>query len=237
MCGCAVVALLAGCGGEQPPDTRALTADPKPATSFTRAANEAVKARLPFSNTRDFELATRGRLAGPETLVIPADSGGAAWDMSTFDFIAGDAPDTVNPSLWRQAQLNKLHGLFEVVDGIYQVRGYDLSNVTFVRGKTGWIVIDPLITVETARAALALVDETLGARPVRAMIFSHSGAGGIHRARGQRERHGRQCHDAARDLHVRRSAAAGPPGPCRQRTRQTDFPRTHDAARTYLDRQ
>jgi len=174
MCGCAVVALLAGCGGEQPPDTRALTADPKPATSFTRAANEAVKARLPFSNTRDFELATRGRLAGPETLVIPADSGGAAWDMSTFDFIAGDAPDTVNPSLWRQAQLNKLHGLFEVVDGIYQVRGYDLSNVTFVRGETGWIVIDPLITVETARAALALVDETLGTRPVRAMIFSHS---------------------------------------------------------------
>jgi alkyl sulfatase BDS1-like metallo-beta-lactamase superfamily hydrolase len=96
--------------------------------------------------------------------------------MTSYAFTKGDAPDTVNPSLWRQAKLNMIHGLFEVTDGIYQVRGYDLSNISFVRSDTGWIVLDPLITVESARAALALVNETLGERPVVAVIYSHSHA-------------------------------------------------------------
>jgi len=177
-----------------------LNADPKPATETTRAAQERVRRSLPFEDERDFELALRGRLAGGGPLRIemdePGDGAGEgvgdddggrpgegagdgaggepAWDMTRYDFIEGEAPPTVNPSLWRQARLNGIHGLFEVVDGIYQVRGYDLSNVSFVRGETGWIVIDPLITVESARAALALVDETLGARPVVAVIYSHS---------------------------------------------------------------
>ena len=98
------------------------------------------------------------------------------WDMTVYDFIQGEAPDSVNPSLWRQAKLNDMHGLFEVVDGIYQVRGYDLSNITFIRGETGWIVVDPLITVESAKAALDLVNQELGIRPVVAVIYTHSHA-------------------------------------------------------------
>ena len=168
--------LLACDGGAPPPpsDGSALTPESKPATESTRAANEDVLERLPFQDETDFELASRGRIAVPDSLVIPSEAGGIAWDMTGYDFVQGDAPDTVNPSLWRQAKLNGLNGLFEVVDGIYQVRGYDLSNVTFLRGETGWIVIDPLITVESAGAALALVNRELGERPVRAVIYTHS---------------------------------------------------------------
>ena len=168
--------LLACDGGAPPPpsDGSALTPESKPATGSTRAANEDVLERLPFQDETDFELASRGRIAVPDSLVIPSEAGGIAWDMTGYDFVQGDAPDTVNPSLWRQAKLNGLNGLFEVVDGIYQVRGYDLSNVTFLRGETGWIVIDPLITVESAGAALALVNRELGERPVRAVIYTHS---------------------------------------------------------------
>jgi alkyl sulfatase BDS1-like metallo-beta-lactamase superfamily hydrolase len=96
------------------------------------------------------------------------------WDLDAYAFLDGEAPDTVNPSLWRQAQLNTAAGLFEVVDGFYQVRGLDLANVTFIRGDTGWIVIDPLTTAETARAAHALVTEHLGERPVHTIIYTHS---------------------------------------------------------------
>jgi alkyl sulfatase BDS1-like metallo-beta-lactamase superfamily hydrolase len=157
-----------------PPDPGGLTPEPQAASRFTRGANADVLKRLPFEDQTDFELANRGRIASPEPLVIEAEDGTTTWDMGDYAFIAGDAPDTVNPSLWRQARLNGLHGLFEVVDGIYQVRGYDLSNVTFLRGDSGWIVIDPLITVEAARAALALVNRELGERPVRAVIYTHS---------------------------------------------------------------
>lgn len=166
----------AGFGGRttDPSGRPALTRDSKPATAATRSKNERVERSLPFDDDLDFELARRGRLAGENALRIPADGGGVAWDMTAYGFAEGDAPDTVNPSLWRQAKLNRIHGLFEVCDGIYQVRGYDLSNISFVRTDRGWIVIDPLITVEAARAALALVNETLGERPVVAVIYSHS---------------------------------------------------------------
>lgn len=153
-----------------------LTADSKPASEFTQAANAAVLGRLPFEDTSDFERAGRGFIAGPDELVIRSDEGGVAWDMSEYGFIGEAAPDTVNPSLWRQARLNNIHGLFEVVDGIYQVRGYDLSNISFIRGETGWIVIDPLISVEVARAALELINQELGTRPVVAVIYTHSHA-------------------------------------------------------------
>ena len=154
-----------------------LTPESKPATAHTRAANAAVLEELPFGDREDFELAVRGRLAGPEPVVIAADGdaeAAPAWDLRPYGFVTGDAPDTVNPSLWRQAKLNAIHGLFQVTDGIYQVRGYDLSNVSFLRGDTGWIVIDPAISVEAARAALALVNDTLGERPVTAVIYTHS---------------------------------------------------------------
>ena len=176
-----VLALSVGCVGLESPSTEEsssflLNSESKPATEATREANRRVAESLPFDHDEDFELAARGRLANDPALQIPADDGGVAWDMTSYAFEEGESPDTVNPSLWRQAKLNSIHGLFEVTEGIYQVRGYDLSNISFVRGETGWIVLDPLITIESARAALALVNETLGERPVVAVIYSHSHA-------------------------------------------------------------
>lgn len=173
-----LLATLAGCDREAPgtgaQDAAPLTAQRKAPTEATRAANEKARASLPMADTRDFELAQRGLIARVDDLVIPADQGGTAWDMTRYGFLDGDAPASVHPGLWRQAKLNNLYGLYEVTDGIYQVRSYDLSNISFIRGSTGWIVIDPLISAETARAALALVNEKLGARPVTTVIYTHS---------------------------------------------------------------
>lgn len=106
--------------------------------------------------------------------IVTSAGGAAVWDTSRFDFIDGDPPPSVHPSLWRQARLNAVHGLFEVTPGIYQVRGYDISNVTFVRTDTGWIVIDPLTVTETARAAKSLIDAVFGVLPTVAVIYTHS---------------------------------------------------------------
>ncbi len=152
-------------------------AQPKPATEATKAANEAVLKSLPFGNKSDFEDAERGLIARPEHLTIKNDKGDVVWDMEQYKTYIGDdkpAPDTVNPSLWRNAQLNMHYGLYKVADRIYQVRGYDLSNVTFIQGDTGWIVLDPLISAETAKAAYDLVTENLGKKPIHAVIYSHS---------------------------------------------------------------
>ncbi|MBB6390029.1 alkyl/aryl-sulfatase [Microbacterium thalassium] len=130
--------------------------------------------RLPFDDTRDIAAAERGFLGTLADPVIRDADGNVVWDAGAYDLIQGDAPDTVNASLWRQSSLVHRHGLFVVVDGIYQVRGLDLSNVTFVEGDTGVIVIDPLISKETAAAALALYREHRGDRPVTAIIFTHS---------------------------------------------------------------
>jgi len=151
----------------------------KAATLATREAQEAVRDTLNFADTADFELAERGLLARRDALTIAGPADGPlgdvpAWDMTRYGFITGEAPDTVHPGLWRQARLNNLHGLYEVTDGIYQVRGYDLSNISFIRGETGWIVIDPLISTEPARAALDFINAELGERPVTAVIYTHS---------------------------------------------------------------
>ncbi len=148
----------------------------KPATAITKEANTKVLTDLPFADQQDFKDAQRGFIAKPETLTIKDASGKVVWDLESYkEFIdlEKSAPDTVNPSLWRNAQLNMQYGLFKVTDNIYQVRGYDLSNITFVKGDTGWIVFDPLISTETARAAYDLVSEHLGKRPVVAVIYSH----------------------------------------------------------------
>ncbi|MGH7337731.1 MAG: alkyl/aryl-sulfatase, partial [Myxococcota bacterium] len=142
-------------------------------TDATRAANAAF-AQLPLADPTDREDAQRGRIASEPGLVIKNESGATVWDTTAYGFLAGDVPASVNPSLWRQAQLNDLHGLFEVTAGVYQVRGYDISNMTIIEGKTGRIVVDPLTARETAAAAWRLVEKTLGAKPVTALVFTHS---------------------------------------------------------------
>jgi alkyl sulfatase BDS1-like metallo-beta-lactamase superfamily hydrolase len=150
---------------------------PKPATEATKSANRAIQQYLNFDDKQDFEDAKRGLIARPDTLTIKSAKGKVVWDLEQYKTYIGDdkpAPDTVNPSLWRNAQLNMHHGLFKVHDRIFQVRGYDLSNISYIQGDTGWIVMDPLISEETARAAHELVTRELGSRPIVAVIYSHS---------------------------------------------------------------
>lgn len=156
-----------------------------PPSAVTRAHNAQVGREAPFSDQRDFTFAAKGFLGTRADPLIRAADGRVVWDLKAFDFLAGAAPDTVNPSLWRQSQLLARAGLFQVTDRIYQVRGFDVSNITFVRGTKGWVVIDTLTTVETAKAAYDLVTEKLGRLPVTAIIYTHShgdhfgGAGGL----------------------------------------------------------
>ena len=127
-----------------------------------------------FADRQDFAFADRGFLGTRADPKITAADGRVVWDLSAYDFLKGPAPASVNPSLWRQSQLLARHGLFEVTKGVWQVRGFDLANATFVAGKTGWIVIDPLTSAEAAKAALELANAKLGARPVVALIYTHS---------------------------------------------------------------
>lgn len=148
---------------------------PKPPSSFTQAAQEQVRQSLPFNDRADFERVEKGLIKRPDNLVIKNDDGTIAWQLGGYDFLkAAKDVASVNPSLLRQAQLNLSYGLFKVTDGIYQVRGYDLANTTFIEGKTGWIVIDTLTTPATAKAAYALVSQELGQKPIRAIIYSHA---------------------------------------------------------------
>jgi alkyl sulfatase BDS1-like metallo-beta-lactamase superfamily hydrolase len=143
-------------------------------TEHTAAANRAVAMRLPLHDRRDFDDARRGFVTSLDEVVVRATDGRVVWDLDAYGGFEGDAPDSVHPSLWRQAQLNLIHGLFEVVPGVYQVRGLDLSNMTIVEGDRGVIVIDPLISSETAAASLQLYRSVRGDRPVTAVIYTHS---------------------------------------------------------------
>ena len=128
-----------------------------------------------MSDRTDFDNANRGFMGRLSPGVIKTPDGRVVFDADAFvTATAGNAPDTVHPSLWRQSQLTAIHGLFEVTDGIYQIRGMDLSNMTLVEGETGVIVIDPLISAECAAAGLALYREHRGDRPVTAVIYTHS---------------------------------------------------------------
>ncbi|MGA5193545.1 alkyl/aryl-sulfatase [Streptomyces exfoliatus] len=139
---------------------------------------------LPFEDTRDFENADRGFIGALVPAVVKDADGRTVWDNDAYGFLKGECPDTANPSLWRQAQLASKQGLYEVTEGIYQVRGLDLSNMTLVEGERGVIVIDPLISAETAAAALALYREHRGDRPVTGMIYTHSHGDHFGGARG-----------------------------------------------------
>lgn len=149
---------------------------PKPASAATVAAQKAAQASLPAEDGRDAEFAMRGFLGSLTDPVIRNAQGQPVWNVAAYDWVDGPPPATVNPSLWREVSNLRKHGLFEVGDGVWQVRGFDISNMTVVRGATGWIVIDPLTTRETAAAAIGLVNAKLGKRPVSAVIYSHSHA-------------------------------------------------------------
>ncbi len=146
------------------------------ATASTRDANERVLMQLPFDNVADFELADRGFIAKPDSLVVRDASGAVIWDMDRFAFGGSEAPPSVNPSLWRQMKLNSRYGLYKVSDRIYQVRGYDISNLSVIEGDTGYIIVDPLLSEETARAAMQLVYAHLPEKPITGVIYSHSHA-------------------------------------------------------------
>jgi alkyl sulfatase BDS1-like metallo-beta-lactamase superfamily hydrolase len=145
---------------------------PKPASEHTHAANAPIEFDF---DPMDVDRARRGLIAQHTTGAIET-SYGVVWDVNRYSFIepGSEAPDTVHPSLWRQAQLNGIHGLFEVDEGVWQCRGYDISNVTFIAGTTGWIVVDPLTAAPCAAACLELVNAHVGVRPVVAVIYTHS---------------------------------------------------------------
>ena len=161
--------------GKQAPTLR--RNEPKDATQATREANRRVSSTLPFNNRDDFEASKRGFIASLPDAMIQGADGQPVWDLGPYHFLdSQDVPASVHPSLWRQAQLNAIHGLFQVTDRIYQVRGFDLSNMTIIQGDTGLILIDPLLSAETAHAALELYYQHFPRKPVIAVIYSHSHA-------------------------------------------------------------
>ncbi|MFT3729684.1 MAG: alkyl sulfatase dimerization domain-containing protein [Terricaulis sp.] len=137
-------------------------------------AREEAARRVVNDDRKDFEFANRGFICTRAEPVIKHDSGRPAFDLSAYKFLESEAPASANPSLWRQAQILTKHGLFKVMDGIYQVRGFDVSTASFIDAGAGWIVVDPLTTVEVARAALELVNANVAEKPVLAAIYSHS---------------------------------------------------------------
>ena len=164
-------------------DLRHFSPKGQPPSKYTVEMQKEERKTLPFFDKRDFEEAKRGFIAAPPYRKIMNDKGDVAWDIDNWSFLLnGNDYDSINPSLQRQATLNMDYGLFEVVPRIYQVRGFDLANISFIKGNTGWIVIDPLTVKETSRAALKFINDKLGERPVVAVIVSHSHAdhfGGI----------------------------------------------------------
>jgi alkyl sulfatase BDS1-like metallo-beta-lactamase superfamily hydrolase len=167
----------------------------KPASAITARRNREALDSLPPGYEEDFEEARRGLVAAFSPAAVEGARGRTVWDLESYAFVAGEAPDTVNPSLWRQSKLNRIAGLFEIAPGFYQLRGFDLSNMHVVEGEEGIVVIDPLISAETAAAALALYREHRGERPVTGLIYTHShidhfgGAKGILSVEEIEERH------------------------------------------------
>ncbi|MBO4914889.1 MAG: MBL fold metallo-hydrolase [Oscillospiraceae bacterium] len=164
---------------ETPTPTAAESEDnwtfPTGATELTKAANAAWYERLDFSDEREKENALRGLIEAPESVVIYREDGQVAWSVDTFGFVReNEAPDTANPSLWRHTQLNAYAGLFEVCEGIYQVRGYDMANATFIRTDNGWIIFDVMMCEEDMAAGKALMEKHFGPLDVKAVLYSHS---------------------------------------------------------------
>jgi alkyl sulfatase BDS1-like metallo-beta-lactamase superfamily hydrolase len=165
-----LLVLVIGCGKEE--GVGGFASD---ATPTTLKVNQQFVQDLKLDDPQDLEDVKRGFIARPEGKVFAAD-GSVLIDFDAFKFVAGKAPATVNPSLWRHANLNAQIGLFKVTDGIYQLRGFDIANMTLIEGKTGWIIVDTLTARESAAAALAFARQQLGDKPVSAIVFTHSHA-------------------------------------------------------------
>ncbi|MEP4149065.1 MAG: alkyl sulfatase dimerization domain-containing protein [Halioglobus sp.] len=168
---CLGVAALIGCSDDTETIDYQGFSEP---TKATQKHNEEITRLLSLEDQQDFEDATKGLIAADDSSVVRTDAGKLVWDIPSYSFIDGDAPASVNPSLWRQERLNNIRGLFEVVPGVYQLRGFDLSNMTIVEGNTGWIIVDPLTAKETAAHALAFARQHLEAKPIKAILFTHS---------------------------------------------------------------
>lgn len=171
-----LLVMLSACGNNSstPVDVSAdLNGNTAP-TDFTTQANARILDELPFHDKRDFDDAMKGLIATDQNLDVKNQRGETIWELESYGFIKGEAPASVNPSLWRQAKLNNINGLFKVSDRIYQVRGYDLANMSIIQGDTGWIIIDPLTNRDTSAKALALVNKHLGNKPVTGVILTHS---------------------------------------------------------------
>ncbi|MES2574057.1 MAG: alkyl sulfatase dimerization domain-containing protein [Bacteroidota bacterium] len=147
---------------------------PKPASTFTQKSNEAVYTKLNFTDDADFTDAKRGFIATLEDGKILSKTGNVVINQNDFAFIKGKSPATVNPALWRQAQLNNINGLFKITDGVYQVRSFDIANISFIQTKTGYVVIDALTVGESSTAAYDLVKKHVGDKPILAVIVTHS---------------------------------------------------------------
>jgi alkyl sulfatase BDS1-like metallo-beta-lactamase superfamily hydrolase len=168
----AVFALTTGC--DQSNNSIATDSAHTGASEYTIASNKTIEDNLDLNNQQDFEDARRGMIAEAPNTALIGKSGVQIWDAGAYDFIQGEAPDTVNPSLWRQAKLNNIRGLFKVDEGIYQLRGFDLANTSLIKGDTGWILVDPLTTLETTEAAMAFAEQHLGEIKLTGVIFTHS---------------------------------------------------------------
>jgi len=149
----------------------------KSASKHTLAQQELLLNTLPFADDLDFKLAEKGLIKRPKDLKVKDDAGNVVWELGNYQFLLNEENiGSINPSLARQAKLNMAYGLYKVTDRIYQVRGYDLANITFIKGDSGWIIFDPLLTAATSKAAFALVSQELGDFPVKAVIYSHAHA-------------------------------------------------------------
>ncbi len=167
----AVTALaLAACGKNQ-----GIGGASSDASASTQKGNATFVQAIAAASGQDFEDAKRGLIARPNGKIFAAD-GSVLRDFAAYDFLQGAAPDTVNPSLWRHAQLNANIGLYKVMDGVYQLRGFDIANITLIEGKTGWIVVDALTSRESAAAAMAFAEQHLGKKPVTGLVMTHAHA-------------------------------------------------------------
>ena len=168
----AIFALTTGC--DQPKNSIVTDSAHTGASEFTIASNKTFADNLDLDNQQDFKDARRGMIAEAPNTALISKSGVQVWDAGAYDFIQGEAPDTVNPSLWRQAKLNNIRGLFKVDEGIYQLRGFDLAITGLIKGDAGWILVDPLTTMETTEAAMAFAEQHLGDIKLTGVIFTHS---------------------------------------------------------------